>query len=203
MVGRPRTVSDDEILDGALVVLSRVGPQGLTLGAVAAEVGLRAPTVSQRFGSKRDLLLALSARAVAQVPVRFAAARGRHRSAVAAMLAALGEFVVGVDSPAAMGHRVAFLAMDLADLDLRRLAAAHGAAVAGEIETALGHAVGAGELAELGEGRTAALARAVHTAYNGSLITWAVDGQGSLGQWISSDIGAVLAPYVKGRSAHA
>lgn len=60
---RPRTVSDIDLLDGALSVMRRAGPDGLTFQAVAAETGLAAATLVQRFGSKPDLLRAVLLRA--------------------------------------------------------------------------------------------------------------------------------------------
>ncbi len=199
MVGRPRTVSDDEILDGAVAVLARVGPQGMTLGAVASQVGLQAPSMIQRFGSKHDLLRAISARGVERVPEVFALSRQRHRPGLAAVIAGLRRLVKGIDTPASLGHHLAFLAMDLGDPELRELAAAHAAALTHEIETGLALAVAAGELV----GDPARLARIVYTTYNGSLIAWAVGGRGALGRWISSDVGAVLAPFQKGGNADA
>ena len=192
-------MSDDVILDAAVAVVGRLGPQGLTLDAVASVVGLRGPTLSQRFGSKYDLLLAVSARGVERIPSLFADARLRKRSPLAAVLAGLRGLVQGIDSPASMGHHLAFLAMDLGDPELRRLAAAHGALVTREIEAGLTRAVTAREL----HGKPAKLARVVYTTYNGSLISWAIGGRGTLGKWVTSDIGAVLAPWQKGASAHA
>ena len=55
---RPRTVSEPDLLDGALAVVERAGPEGFTLAAVAAQVGLSASTLVQRFGSKPALLKA-------------------------------------------------------------------------------------------------------------------------------------------------
>ncbi|HEX6032044.1 MAG TPA: helix-turn-helix domain-containing protein, partial [Tepidiformaceae bacterium] len=60
MAGRPRTISDAEILAGAARVLSRLGPGRMSLGHVGREVGLSPATLLQRFKSKRGLLLALS-----------------------------------------------------------------------------------------------------------------------------------------------
>ncbi|MDQ1401624.1 MAG: hypothetical protein QOK20_3556 [Acidimicrobiaceae bacterium] len=192
-------MSDDEILDAAVAVVGRLGPQGLTLDAVASAVGLRGPTLIQRFGSKHHLLLAVSARGVERVPALFAAARQRQRTALGAVLAGLRGLVQGIDSPESMGHHLAFLAMDLGDPELRRLATAHAALVTREIEAGLTRAVAAREL----HGKPAKLARVVYTTYNGSLISWAIGGRGSLGKWVTSDIGAVLAPWQKGASAHA
>ncbi|MEV4195286.1 helix-turn-helix domain-containing protein, partial [Streptomyces toxytricini] len=56
-MARPRGVEDAVILRAAVDVIGRSGPGGLTLAAVAREVGLVPGTLAQRFGSKRGLLL--------------------------------------------------------------------------------------------------------------------------------------------------
>jgi AcrR family transcriptional regulator len=57
-VPRIKTLSDRTLLDGALAVMRRHGPGGVTFQSVAAEVGLSASTLVQRFGSKPALLRA-------------------------------------------------------------------------------------------------------------------------------------------------
>jgi AcrR family transcriptional regulator len=60
---RNRTISDEALLDHALLVLRDAGPDGLTFGAVARQAGLAASTIVQRFGSKPGLLRATLLRA--------------------------------------------------------------------------------------------------------------------------------------------
>ena len=66
---RPRRISDEAVLESALKVMYRTGPAELTLAAVAAEAGIAASTLVQRFGDKRGLIL----RALAQDDGEFAA----------------------------------------------------------------------------------------------------------------------------------
>ncbi len=66
-MARPRLVSDDVILDATRQVLAELGPAKLTLAAVGARAGLAPPTLLQRFGSKRGLLLASAARSPSMV----------------------------------------------------------------------------------------------------------------------------------------
>jgi AcrR family transcriptional regulator len=61
---RPRTVSDEAILDAVLALAHRVGPARVTFASAAAETGLSAATLVQRFGTKRDLLLAADKRGI-------------------------------------------------------------------------------------------------------------------------------------------
>ena len=55
-------VSNDEIFAAAQRAMTRRGPHELTLADVAAEAGVSAGRLVQRFGSKRALLLALAER---------------------------------------------------------------------------------------------------------------------------------------------
>ena len=58
MSPRPRQASDEDILKAAFRAIARLGPAKLTLADVAAEAGVSAAALVQRFGSKRALLLA-------------------------------------------------------------------------------------------------------------------------------------------------
>src|SRR2546430_544312 len=117
MLGRPRTISDREILAAAARAISRVGPARLTLAEVATEAGIAPATVLQRFGSKKGLLLAFSATASSGVSAAFDAARKAHRSPLAALLAdPLGTSGV-MRSPDELAHHLAFLQLELVDPD--------------------------------------------------------------------------------------
>lgn len=62
-VSRTRSIPDETLLDGALAVIRRAGPERATFAAVAAETGLAAATLVQRFGSKPALVRAALLRA--------------------------------------------------------------------------------------------------------------------------------------------
>src|ERR1700723_85737 len=85
--GRPRGIDDAVILRAAVDVIGRVGPVGLTLAAVAGEVGLVPGTLTQRFGSKRGLLLALAKSAADDADALLGRARAEHAAALAALAA--------------------------------------------------------------------------------------------------------------------
>ena len=96
--GRPRTVSDDAIFEAVAAVVTEAGPTGLTLAAVADRVGLSAPALTQRFGSKRSLLLAHAEAAATRVDDVFNKVRGRSPTALSALRAALLELTAGIGS---------------------------------------------------------------------------------------------------------
>ncbi len=62
-VPRKRMITDEALLDAALAVVRHVGPEGMTLAAVAERAGLAPPTIIQRYGTKAELLRAALLRA--------------------------------------------------------------------------------------------------------------------------------------------
>ncbi len=62
-MSRPRSISDDVLLDSVLAVMRRGGPGGVTFATVAAETGLAGATLVQRFGSKAAMVQAALLRA--------------------------------------------------------------------------------------------------------------------------------------------
>src|ERR1700691_6554105 len=109
MSPRPRQTSDAQILAAAARVMQRRSPVELTLADVAKEAGVVPATIIQRFGTKRELLLANCKAWTADVSEQFAAARAKYGSP----LKALGElFVAGsgfAATPESMAHFLAYL----------------------------------------------------------------------------------------------
>ncbi|MQA83733.1 MAG: TetR family transcriptional regulator [Streptosporangiales bacterium] len=197
---RPRTASNEAILAAAARVIVRHGPAKLTLAAVAEQAGLAPATLVQRFGSKRGLLLALVRQAESDVRRPFEDAREGRRSPLAALHAALAELASDVGTPDELANHLAFLQMDLTDPEFRRHAAAHAWTMRREITGLLDDAVAAGELTA--EQDTKSLARSVHVTYNGSLISWALIGDGSLADALRADLDQLLRPYRTADTRH-
>lgn len=185
-------MSDDEILDATARAVGHHGPARFTLADVASEAGITAAAIVQRFGSKADLLLALSRRGVSSAADAVAEAKARRRSPLAALLDFLGGQVSGIDSPEVLANHVAFLQLDLVEPALRTEAQAHARTVVQGIQALLEAAVDAGELEPTDCGR---LATAVQTTYNGALITWALAPRGTLARWVRSQVSFLLEPY--------
>lgn len=55
---RPKTLPDQDVLDTALAIMRRQGPEALTFAALSAACGLSASTLVQRFESKARLIQA-------------------------------------------------------------------------------------------------------------------------------------------------
>ncbi len=188
MAGRPRTRSDDDLLDATFRAVGAVGPARLTLADVAREAGVAPATLVQRFGSKRALLAAAAERAAGRAG-RALPAPGD--APLAALVDGLVALTAPVRDPAAFANHLALLQLDLADPQLRAHAAAHARALRRAIAQRLDAAVAAGELAPCD---TRALADAVHAVFHGAQLDWAVDRRGGLAARVRAALEAVLHP---------
>ncbi len=186
--GRPRTRTDDELLDAAFRAVGAVGPARLTLADVAREAGVAPATLVQRFGSKRALLVAAAARAARRAAHALPAPDGAPLTALTEGLVALTE---PVRDPAAFANHLALLQLDLADPELRALAVAHARGLRRAIRKLLDAAVKDGQLEPCD---TKALADAVHATFHGAQLDWAVDRRGSLAARVRGALAVVLAP---------
>jgi AcrR family transcriptional regulator len=192
---RPRTVSDEAVLDAVLALALRVGPARVTFAAAAAEAGLSAATLVQRFGTKRDLLLAADKRGVDLW------VGALDRATAASPLARVVEgLVLAVDpdtTPEQMANSVALLQLDLADPDFHAETLRGARAVRAHVERDLSAALAAGELRPGTD--VATLARLVESTYHGAMIGWAIHREHTLAGWMREQVEAVLAPH---RTAH-
>jgi AcrR family transcriptional regulator len=195
MTPRPKTVSDEQILEATARVIGRSGPHHLTLSEVGSEAGLSAATLLQRFGSKRELLLALAAAGAGSGADLFDAARARRDSAVDALIDVMACMGRMARTPEEMAHHLAFLQMDLSDADFHHFTALQFQETLTGIESLLDEAVAGGEMDCTD---TRSLARAVQSMSNGAILNWAIHRQGTAEEAIRADLRVLLAPYRPG-----
>jgi AcrR family transcriptional regulator len=188
---RPQTLRDEALLDAVLALAPRVGPARVTFAAAAAETGLSAATLVQRFGTKRDLLLAADKRGVDLW------VGALDRSTAASPLARVVEgLVLAVDpdtTPEQMANSVAMLQLDLADPDFHAETLRGARAVRARIARDLSAALAAGELRSGTD--VATLATLVETTYHGAMIGWAIHRENTLADWMREQVESVLAPH--------
>jgi AcrR family transcriptional regulator len=191
---RPRKASDEEVFAAAGRVMARLGPAQLTLSDLAAEAGLTAGALVQRFGSKRGLLLALSGRAAAQTGETFEGLRAAHRSPLAA-LRAYGDCMAQMgETPGTLANFLAWLQLDLTDADFHRNVLAQARATRAALRALIEDAVAAGELAS--DADPDRLARGVEVTLSGSLMTWAFYQDRPAAIWVREDLESLLAPWL-------
>ena len=194
MSPRPRKASDEEVFAAAHRVMQRVGPAEVTLARIAAEAGVTAGALVQRFGSRRGLMLALMAEFSGSAPAFFAQIRAEHPSPLAALRAYAECHAQMAESPQTLAHHLSYLQIDLTDPDFHQHMRVQAAATRRELRGLIADAVDAGELAPGTD--VDLLTRAVMAALNGSLFVWATLREGTAAESVRGDLDAVLAPYL-------
>jgi AcrR family transcriptional regulator len=186
-VARPRKISDDELVAACGHAIGRHGP-GFTLAHVAAAAGVAVGTVAGRFGSKRNLLLAMMAAGAEGIaPLMRAAAAGRDP--VEAITAAVLVTTEGVDDPATTSNHLGQLGVDLADPALRTGFAALRAGV----REVLADLFAAADLP--GAPPPDQAARIVAAMAHGALMDWALHPAGRVADLLRADVAALLGAW--------
>ncbi|MFJ6378986.1 TetR/AcrR family transcriptional regulator [Kitasatospora sp. NPDC092039] len=187
---RPRVTSDTDILAATGRAIGAHGPGRLTLAQVGAEAGVSPATLSQRFGSKRGLLLAFAANAAADAAAPYRRARAEHDSPLAALHAVAAELAGLMSTPEELANHLGMLQLDLSDPEFRVHAAAHTRAVETALRELLAEAVAKGELPSGTD--VPRLARAVKITTDGSLLRWALTGDGDPAALLRDDLDHLL-----------
>jgi AcrR family transcriptional regulator len=201
MSPRPRQTSDAEILAAAARVMQRRSPVELTLADVAKEAGVVPATIIQRFGTKRELLLANCKAWTADVSGQFAAARAKYGSPLKTLVELFVEFSGFAATPESMANFLAYLQIDLSDPEFRAVLLQQFVTTRDETKKLLDEAIAA---RELGPCDTVALARLVQQVNGGAMLDWAVYRKGPLAAWIRRTLETMLGPYrsARARKAH-
>jgi AcrR family transcriptional regulator len=193
MAGRPRTVSDEDLINATLRIMSRLGPVKLTLAEVAKEAGVTAATLVQRFGSKRALLLKICAGAAEFTDACFDMVRTAHpASPLDALLAAATGMTQHAQSPEELANSLAFLQIDITDPEFYAHTLEMSKKTLAGYRALLKDAIAAGELKPHD---TLRMARAINAMAGGSLIAWAIFREGTAERWVKRDLETLLAPH--------
>jgi AcrR family transcriptional regulator len=194
MSPRPQKATDAQLFEATYRLMNRLGPKQLTLAAIAKEAGVTAAVLVQRFGSKRQLLLALSEKHADSGGDYFTELSRQHASPLAAIRAYAGCMAGMASSPAALARSLAYLQIDMSDRDFRRHLARHSRSTRSGLEQLIRAAVAAGELRR--ETKPARLARTLEALLSGSMIVWGFYRDGTAEKWMLDDLQAVLAPWL-------
>ena len=187
-------VSDDAIFAATTRAMKQRGPHELTLADIAREAGVTAGLLVQRFGGKRQLLLALSERFAGSAPAVFESLRKAHREPLATLRAYVECMADLASTPDALARNLAYLQIDLTDDDFRQHLLANARSTRREIESLLRAAIAAGQLRK--DVDTRRLARTIEAVIGGSLMSWACYREGSAAVWIRHDVDAVLEAHL-------
>lgn len=183
-MARPRTVSDDAILEAAGGILSREGPAALTFQSAGAAAGLSPATLVQRYGSKDGLMRAALLRMWDRLDVSTAAEDARHTIDADGAIALLVRLSAGYGAtPDETAQGLLLLREDFRDPTLRARGVAWGAALA----KALGRRLSADAADQ------ARLGRLMAAQWQGALLWWGFSREGTLRGYLRRELRAWLA----------
>src|SRR5215467_11345498 len=109
MSPRRRKAEDVDVFAALVRVMLRRGPAELTLREIAAEAGVTAGALVQRFGSKRAMLIAHARHAAATGDVGVPVPRSRTASPLTALRSATALYAQLASSPRAALRNLAYL----------------------------------------------------------------------------------------------
>jgi hypothetical protein len=151
----------------------------------------------QRFGSKRQLQIAL-AEAAAQFAGTFLGSLGeKHSSPLAAIRDYAACMAEMAKTPEALARNLAYLTVDISDPELRKHLLVQSRATRNGLRDLLQRAVSKRELRRGTD--TATVARTLETVIGGALFSWAVYREGSASRYVKEHVDAVLAPHLARR----
>src|SRR5215472_9007392 len=190
MSPRRRKAEDADVFAALVRVMQRRGPAELTLREIAAEAGVTAGALVQRFGSKRAMLLAHARYVAATGDVGVAIPQVRTPSRLQALRSVTAIYAQLAESPRAALRNLAYLHNDLADPVLRRHLLQSSRAARAHYEKLVADTVAAGELRA--DTNVPALARSIEITLGGSFLAWTLYREGSAADWLRDDLEATL-----------
>lgn len=174
---RPRTLSDEQLLDMALELVHAEGPDAASFGAVSKISGLSGSTLVQRFGTKAAMLRACLLRAWDRLDMETA----RLIQSVPTSSGGAIDLLVGLskdygDDAASYAEGLLLLREDLRDPALRARGAAWGRTLAEALDQCL-HAQGKKPLGRL-----------MLSQWQGCLLWWCFEPQGSIEAYVRGEL---------------
>ena len=182
-MGRPKNISDEEVLEGALNVVIEKGPHRFTLPEVSRAVGVAPATLIQRFGSKAtllDLVIDHSTRRLEESRINLGEKGGDPREALVEWLVSVA---AGFGSRERIAGNLALLMEDISDDDRRKRAKKHLSVINSGI---------AAFLKRGGFSNPSAAALMIEAHWHGLIIQWAIHGRGSLASWLRKGLRQLL-----------
>ncbi|WP_433781388.1 TetR family transcriptional regulator [Actinomycetospora sp. CA-101289] len=184
---RPKTRTDEQVLDAALELVHVGGVERLTFAAVAERCGLSAATLVQRFGTKATL----THRALWHAWDRLDASTAELAAAVPRTPDGAVELLIGLsrqygDDVATYRSGLLVLHEDLGDASLRARGRAWEQALTAALEGCFASTRGA----------PAGIGHVLASHWQGALTWWAFDASSSLGDYLTGSLGALIAMLV-------
>jgi AcrR family transcriptional regulator len=200
--GRPRTFTDERCFEATSRILSARGTMGLSLAAVARDVGCTGPALSIRFGSRMGLLEAYFQWSTKREAERFREVRARYTSPLEALRARfrlpLDDRPEDFESSPAHFNGLTMLIEAQNDERFRKSVLARTMAFQEELASLLQEAIDAGELHGCDPNE---LAHLLLSSMIGGVTIWSLTKDVPFPQEVLRLIDAGILPYRTGSAA--
>lgn len=186
---RPKTLSDEAVLDAALALLHGHGPEALTFAGLAQACGLSAATLVQRFGNKAGLKQGTLLHAwdhLDRKTARLAARVPKTTAGAIALLVGLSKDYGGIESYA---EGLLLLREDLRDPALRARGAAWRDALTQALEACLSGTLGPSE----------GLGLLMASQWQGALLWWSFDPRQKVERHVEASLKRFIATLTASR----
>ncbi|MET1032942.1 MAG: TetR family transcriptional regulator [Candidatus Saccharimonadales bacterium] len=190
---RTRTISDQQVLNATIELVGRYGVAKLTFASLSVHTGLSAATLVQRFGTKKQLLTAVTKHCLQSMVPILEGAQNEHDSPLQAIYAAFESMAGAVTSVEEFANGQVFFYLALTDSETNDLLRQSMTESRVKIEQMLDEAVAA---KELGPCDTNALALTLQSIYEGAITTWLVYQEGDIKSWVRNRLIEATKPYV-------
>lgn len=185
---RPKSITDDKLMDIALEVIQNVGPEKFTLQDISKKASLSPSTLVQRFGSKTALLK----RVILHSKERLE----KHLSSVDALIEgdpkeALMEWLISTALPfrerASFASHLSVLKQDILDDEMRTLSRQHIHLFQENIRMYLVHID-----PKMDEQMLQHWTQMIEAQWQGLLWQWALSGEGELESWLRTGMNFLM-----------
>ena len=189
---RPKTLPNEEVLDAALAIIRREGPDALTFAALSAACRLSASTLVQRFGTKSGLVRATLLQAwdrLDRLTAELAANTAKTPAGAVALLVGLSGDYGAIESYA---DDLLILREDLRDPLLR----ARGASWRDVLSSALEE-----RFADM-PGAPAGIGLMMAAQWQGALLWWSFDPRVPVTVFVKESLEHFVAAFRQARETH-
>jgi AcrR family transcriptional regulator len=194
MTPRAPKATEEEIFAAVALATSRIGPDRMTLDDVAREVGVTPSALVQRFGSKRDLILAAVRHWNEEGDDPVAALRSRNDSALATLFDYAACVAGSVADPEVTANQLAMLQLDVADAEFRAESARFFVSERDTLRGWLEEAIADGAVSR--DADPVRLAGVIQASLAGWRILWSIVREGSPEDAARDILGGVLGPHL-------
>ena len=191
-MSRTRTISDQQVLDATIELVGRQGVSRLTFASLSVATGLSAATLVQRFGTKKQLLTAVTKHCLQSMVPIITKAQNEHDSPLQAIYVAFESLAGAITSVEEFANGQVFFYLALTDPETNALLRQSMIESRNKIEQLLDEAV---RIKELKACDTTALAMTLQTVYEGAITTWLVYQQNDIKSWVTGLLSEAVKPY--------